>query len=174
MSNTPQTAFVPVELLRGALKSQYHAGLDMLRAAIEACPAELWSDTAHRNPFWSVAYHVLFYTHFYLHRHADEFRPWEKHRDESHRMGGGAPYTKEEVLAYLELCDGFVDPAVDALDPVSPESGFDWYPMSKLEHQLVNVRHLGHHAGQLIDRVRVARDEGVAWVGARSSRRIET
>lgn len=159
--------------LRASLKSQYHAGLEMLRRAIEACPDDLWTDARHHNPFWSVAYHVIFYTHFYLHRHADDFRPWEGHREEAHRMSGPGgtdtprltPFAKQEILDYLAHCDAFVDPAVDALDPAASESGFGWYPMSKIEHQMVNLRHLGHHTGQLIDRVRAATGEGVSWVG---------
>jgi hypothetical protein len=31
--------------------------------------------------------------------------------------------------------------AVDGFDLESSQSGFDWYRMSKLEHQLVNIRH---------------------------------
>ena len=33
------------------------------------------------------------------------------------------------------------------------------------EHQLVNLRHIQHHAAQLADRLRTARDHGVRWVG---------
>ena len=54
-----------------------------------------------------------------------------------------------------------IDDAVDALDLDSTESGFSWYHMSKLEHQFVNIRHIQHHAGQLIDRVRSAADVGI-------------
>ena len=32
------------EALRGALKSQYHAALAMLRESIERCPAEVWEN----------------------------------------------------------------------------------------------------------------------------------
>ena len=42
-----------------------------------------------------------------------------------------------------------VDAAVYRLDLTAPESGFYWYRMSKLEHHLVNLRHIQHHTGQL-------------------------
>jgi hypothetical protein len=88
------------------------------------------------------------------------------------------------VLEYWEFCDGMVDDAVDALDLDRAECGFSWYRMSKLEHQFVNIRHIQHHGGQLIDRVRSARhiqhhggqlidrvrsaaDVGIGWVAAR-------
>lgn len=183
MPDGSRSPAVPAAPLRASLKSQYHAGLEMLRLAIEACPDDLWTSPAHRNPFWRVAYHVLFYTHFYLESHADDFRPWERHRPEIQYMdqagpgdgaaggpgAGGAthfePYSKRDVLDYWETCDARVDAAVDALDLTAPESGFYWYAMSKLEHQMVNLRHLGHHTGQLYDRIRSATGRGVDWVG---------
>ena len=79
----------------------------------------------------------------------------------------GEPYTQAQVLEYWEFCDRMVDDDVDALDLDGTESGFSWYRMSKLEHQFVNIRHIQHHAAQLIDRVRSAADVGIRWVAAR-------
>jgi hypothetical protein len=59
-----------------------------------------------------------------------------------------------------------VDDAIDALDLHSPESGFSWYRVSKLEHQIVNIRHIQHGAAQLADRLRSAAGVGIDWVGA--------
>jgi hypothetical protein len=58
-----------------------------------------------------------------------------------------------------------VDAAVDALDLESGSSGFAWYPIPKLEHQLVNLRHIQHHTAQLADRLRAFADIGVSWRG---------
>ena len=82
----------------------------------------------------------------------------------SHRA---LPTRQSQVLEYGEFCDRMVDDAVDALDFDRTESGFSWYRMSKLEHQFVNIRHIQHHGGRLIDRVRSAADVGIRWVGAR-------
>ena len=60
-----------------------------------------------------------------------------------------------------------IDAGVDALDILAPESGFSWYRISKLEHQIINIRHIQHGAAQIADRVRAAADAGVDWVGAR-------
>jgi len=163
------------EALRKVLKSQYQAATAMLREAIERCPDELWCSAAHPNPFWHVAYHTLFYTHMYLQRSEAEFKPWEKHRPEYQYMGRlpspprrppkiGEPYSKTEVLEYAELCISMIGPAVDRLDLNQPESGFWWYRMSKLEHQLVNIRHIQHHAAQLIDRLGAIGRGGFEWV----------
>ena len=153
-------------MLRSVLKSQYHASLAMLREAIERCPPEEWLSTDHKNAFWQLSYHTLFFAHLYLQQDEAAFRLWEKHRGEGDGISG-EPYTQAQVLEYWEFCDRMVDDAVEALDLDRTESGFSWYRMSKLEHQLVNIRHIQHHGAQLIDRVRSAADIGVRWAAAR-------
>src|SRR5258707_10070780 len=64
-------------------------------------------------------------------------------------------YLAHLVLEYWEFCDRMIDDAVDALDLDGTESGFSW------EHQFVNIRHIQHHAAQLIDRVRSAANVGI-------------
>jgi hypothetical protein len=176
-----------MEMMRPVLKSQYHASLAMLRETIERCPEPLWSRGDYRNPFWRIAYHSLYYTHFYLQPNADSFRPWEHHQtgiqfmDDQERprqyasIGElphrpprtGKPYSKEEVLAYWKVCDSAVDGAVDALDMTNPDCGFFWYKVSKIEHQIISLRHLQHHMAQLGDRIRAATNTGIGWVGSR-------
>ncbi len=169
-----------IALLRTALKSQYHASLAMLRQAIEECPEDLWYSTDQVNAFWQTAYHTLFFAHLYLQPNAAAFRPWEKHqRNVQNDDGIGGPpdpksslplipdpYTKELVLEYWRVCDNMVDSAVDAFDPLSPESGFSWYKVTKLEHQIVNIRHIQHGAAHLAGRLRATLDVAVDWVGA--------
>lgn len=162
--------------LQAALKSQYHASLAMLLEAIDCCPAGLWTSDQHVNQFWHVAYHTLFYTHLYLQPSEADFVAWEHHRPGYNRFGTGpdapstlTPYLVEEVRAYCLHCQDMVDSAVDRLDLAAPESGFSWYRMPKLEHQLVNLRHLQHHTGQLADRLRQTADRGLRWVGGASA-----
>jgi hypothetical protein len=163
------------------LKSQYHASLAMLRDAIEQCPDDLWLDTAQKNAFWQIAYHVLFYTHLYLHEDEASFRPWAEHQrnvqypsalpgrpDVDPRLPPlPNPYSKSQVLELWRICDDMVDDAVDGFDLKRPECGFWWYKMSKLEHQLVNIRHIQHHTAQLMDRLRASANVGIRWVGTR-------
>ncbi|MHC4778746.1 MAG: DinB family protein [Planctomycetota bacterium] len=160
---------------RKNISSQYRASLKMLRKAVEACPAELWADEKYGNRFWHIAYHTLFYTHLYLQQEEADFVPWEKTRPNHQFMGPlpwpphdlpeiGEPYTKEELLQYCDLCHEQVGERLEALDPEGP-SGFEWIPMNKLELQFYNVRHVQHHAGQLIERLRTVTGKGVEWVG---------
>jgi len=169
--------------LRVALKSQYHAALAMLRDAVERFPQDRWTDDGSVNAPWQLAYHALFFTHLYLQPTHGDFQPWQGHQTGVQHEDGIAgpddpdsdlplipnPYTREQVLEYLAFCDQMVDGCVDALDLLSPQSGFHWYPIPKLEHQLVNLRHVAHHAAQLADRLRNQAGIGTPWVAARPS-----
>lgn len=168
------------QAVRAALKTQYHAALEMLRQAIEMCPEDLWLSGDHTTRSWQLAYHTLFFAHLYMQRDEYAFRPWKHHQANAQYPDGIAgpgdpkselpllpqPYTKEQVLDYCRFCRKSVDRTVDELDVLSPQSGFSWYRVSKLEHQIVNIRHIQHGAAQLADRVRTVADVGVDWVGA--------
>jgi hypothetical protein len=152
----------------------------MLGEAIERCPDHVWLSTDHSNAFWQIAYHTLFLTHMYLQRDEAAFRPWDQHQAAVQNPDGIAgppdpnstlplipkPYSKSQVLEYWTFSDQMIDDAVDKLDLENPHSGFSWYQMSKLEHQLVNLRHLQHHAAQLADRLRSTANVGIKWVGS--------
>lgn len=162
--------------IKPVLKSQYHASLSMLKQAIDCCPENLWSSSIYPNPFWHVAYHALFFLHMYLQSDSDSFRPWTKHRKDYEFMGLlpwpphnqpdiEEPYTKEQVMEYLQICEEMIDDAVEKLDLDAKDCGFWWYKMSKLEHQFVNIRHTQHHAAQLMDRLRQEAGVSVDWIG---------
>jgi DinB superfamily len=163
--------------VRSALKSQYHAALKTLHEVIEKCPEEMWNDPATRSaPFWRVVYHTLFYAHFYLQQTQETFRPWARHREEAqyissvpregHRPPKDCePFTRDDLLEYCNECDDMIDAGVDALDLSAAQCGFPWYEMPTLEHQIVNIRHIQHHAAALASRLRRSAGIGVSWVG---------
>ncbi|HLJ93513.1 MAG TPA: DinB family protein [Gemmataceae bacterium] len=163
--------------IRSALKSQYRAALKMLHEVIEKCPDGMWNDPAdHAAPFWRVAYHTLFYTHFYLQQTQEAFRPWARHCEEAefissvpwepHRPPKTCePFTRNDLLEYCNECLAMIDVGVDTLDLSAPQCGFPWYKMSVLEHQIVNIRHLQHHTAALASRLRREACIGIHWVG---------
>lgn len=147
----------------------------MFGQAVIQCPETLWVDAGYKNQFWHIAYHTLFYTHLYLQDSEKEFVPWRKHRIEYNFLGPlpwpphkepeiGEPYTKEEILEYLSVCQNEVREKVSTLI-LEATSGFQWLPFSKLELQFYNIRHIQHHAGQLCDRLRNRDGISVGWVG---------
>jgi hypothetical protein len=160
----------------GALTGQYRAGLTMLRDCIVKCPDDLWPAGTHPRAFWRIAYHVLFYTHFYAMPDHETFTPWPGHVNhaivlwEDDRLDGIPPvettYSQADVLKYLDWVMESIGGWVDALDLDATESGFPWYPIPKLDHQIVNVRHLGTHTGQLQELL-MARGIDTDWAGKR-------
>lgn len=155
--------------------AQFKAALKMLRGAVDACPDELWASNAFTNRYWHLAYHALFYTDFYSSPSAEHFRPWALHRQfqnflgqtpppDSHPVEVGEPYPKQTILDYLTEIEDRFEAKLTGINWEAP-SGFPWLPMNKLELQFYNLRHLQHHTGQLIERLRRETGNGVGWVG---------
>ncbi|MHB8636531.1 MAG: hypothetical protein ACYC96_08665 [Fimbriimonadaceae bacterium] len=155
--------------IRGALKGQYHAGLKMLRQCVERCPDTVWVAGEHPRTFWRIAYHGTFFTHLYLQQNEAAFRPWEKAVADADCLWESPPvieaYSKADMLDYIDLVDSQVDATVDALDLETSDSGFPWYPsIDKLGHELMNIRHLQGHVGQLSERL-MADGVDTDWAG---------
>lgn len=157
------------------ITSQYLAALEMLAQAISHCPQDLWADPGDKNQFWNTAYHALFYTHLYLQASEADFQPWEKHIEGLHHFDPlpesaleGAenkiPFSKEDLLAYLDFCRQVVRERVPATD-LQADSGFSWIPFNKLQLQFYNIRHIQHHTGELYERLGTRADIEVRWVG---------
>ncbi len=167
--------------IRDALKNQYHASLAMLGDAISHCPDELWTSRDDTNAFWQIAYHTLFFAHFYSQPDEGSFSPWQGHQTGSQYPDAipgppdpksdlpllPDPYTKAQILEYWRWCVAYIDDAIDAVDLFASDCGFPWYPIPKLEHLMVNLRHIQHGAAQLADRLRRTSDVGVDWAATR-------
>ncbi|MEO5911672.1 MAG: DinB family protein [Pelobium sp.] len=149
--------------MKKALISQYQSALNMLISGIEKCTEELWNDENSGNPYWRIVYHALYYTHFYTAKNPEEFKFWKHHIANYHQLGetsfDGYPivitriYTKAELQDYAESIYYNLDNLVQHLNP-KLNCEFDWLPMSELELHIYNIRHLQHHIGQLVDRLK--------------------
>lgn len=161
-----------------ALTGQLRAGLTMLRDCVEMCPDDLWEATVDKPPrtFWRIAYHAAFYTHFYLSQTQESFVPWEKHvrhavmtfADEGEELPPSETlYRQSDVVDYINFIFDKLPNLIEEIDFESPESGFPWYPnFPKLDHVLLNLRHLGVHVGQLQELL-FARGIEPGWVSRR-------
>lgn len=169
------------QTLQTILKSQYRAALATLRQTIERCPETIWFDTKHTNAFWQVAYHTLFFAHLYMLPNEAAYQPWKGHVKDAQYpdcipgppIEGSdlpllpEPYTKTQALEYCTFCEEQIDLVIDSIDLYSEESGFYWYKVPKLEHLIINLRHIQHGAAQLADRLRNEKDIATDWFGAR-------
>ncbi len=180
----------PMEV-KSALKEQYHAGLAMLAECVEKCPDDLWTHPNPRNgdgdrviyrAFWRIALHTAYFTHLYLGQNEEALKappeatairqrqdleamwhaPWDI---EPYELTEDAPESaKIEVKEYVSYVDSLVDATLDGLDLDSDESGFPWYKnINKLSHQLLNLRHLQGHVGQLSELL-MAKGIDIKWV----------
>jgi hypothetical protein len=132
----------------------------------------------HPRSFWRIAFHAAFFTHLYLGQDEDSFRPWPDRREGIHHALWALPsevepyelpveteiYLRSEMLGYIRFIDDIVDTTVERLDLDSNEPGFSWYKnIGKLSHQLMNLRHLQGHVGQLSERL-MAKGVDTDWV----------
>ena len=64
-----------MDFWRSAIRQQFHAAMDMLANAIDACPNTVWFDQG-RHEFWYLAFHTLFWVDLYLSEEdASRFHP---------------------------------------------------------------------------------------------------
>ena len=141
----------------------------MLRQCIERCPDDLWASGKNPRYFWRIAYHALFYTDLYMGQTEDAYKPWRKHVESATELYDEQPpmepYTKAESLEYLDQLMARVPTVADSLDLESEDTGFHWYKkMTKLDHELMNLRHLQGHVGQLSELL-MANGIDTEWIG---------
>lgn len=174
--------------LRTALKEQYHAGLAMLQQCVERCPNDLWSASRPTTDeerqidraCWRIAFHAAYFTHLYMGQNEASVQPWPDPRPDTKEMWGPpwslepyempvdtAPYSQDEILDYIDFIDKLVDSTVEGLDLETEDPGFCWYKrISKLSHELMNLRHIQGHIGQLSELL-MERGIDIDWIARR-------
>jgi len=151
-----------------ALWQQFGATIDMLENALLACPDShwtgiLWSDRSnHPLPpgaasFWYITYHTLFWLDLYLSGSHEGFVPPAPFTLAELDPAGvlpERPYTKDELHTYLlhlrKKCQATIAGLTD--EEARRLIDFPWTrgrPVSLLELQLYNMRHVQEHAAQL-------------------------
>lgn len=176
------------EGLKRALKEQYHAGLAMLAECVARCPDELWREGAPQRAYWRIAWHAAYFTHDYIVQDAAAFNASAADWPPAVRSALGVsatqqaidvepyelpdeatPLTRAELAEYLAYLRALVDPTIDGLDLDRADTGFPWYTgMSKLSHELMNLRHLQGHVGQLSELL-LAHGIDVDWTATATS-----
>lgn len=170
--------------IKAALTEQYHAGLAMLAECVEKCPDAVWIEGEYPRQFWRIVWHTLYFTHNYLVQTEADFNnsvaDWpaavrtalgvgenQKAVDvEPYELPNGVPVlSQQEMLGYIAYVRGLVDATVAHLDLDKANTGFSWYPnQNKLSHELMNLRHLQGHVGQLSERL-MAHEIDTDWIG---------
>src|SRR5947207_7631726 len=99
--------------LKSILWSQFGAAIDTLEQAIKACPDNVWSDSSKKPEwkddgvvgYWYLVFHTIFFLDYHFTEPGTTFVPPPPFGlDELDPAGllSDKPYTKEEVLGYLD------------------------------------------------------------------------
>lgn len=153
---------------RTALWMQFGAAIDVFENALRACPDALWRERLWSVPsddpmppefseFWYLGYHTLFWLDLYLSgRPEEEFTPpapfiWTEVEP---AVSPARPYTKEELLVYLEAMRHKCHTTLSALTDERARQivSYPWADgkaVNYLELLLYNMRHVQDHAAQL-------------------------
>ena len=142
---------------------------------MQTCPDELWDEPVADNPFWRVAYHGLFFVNLYLQPSEEDMELWEGCREGYQFLGptpwppheqpaADQPYTRAELLSFIEFLHAEVDRIVPTIDLSGP-SGFHWLPFDKMELQIYNIRHLQQHVGDLSTLLLTKKNLEIDWIG---------
>lgn len=157
------------------LISQYKASLGMLRQALEKIPDEQWNNEDYSNPNWQIAYHILWGTNFYLEANPEGYIPFENAIEGAESLGGSQDWenpekdviiegfhTKKELISFIRDIESNLRERIGRL-PLQENSGFEWYPFSRLELHINSIRHIQHHTAQIIERLKATGITGFAW-----------
>lgn len=148
--------------LKTSLWRQFGASIDYLAANIRACPDHLWLAPLYDDPhgvpafaqFWYRAYHTLFWLDLYLYGAEEGFAPPAPYaliEQDDGWLLPERPYTKDEVLAYLDYGREKCRETIESLtaETVQRRHVFGWGQCSFLELLIYNLRHVQEHAAQL-------------------------
>ena len=155
------------------LRSQYEAAFETLAKCIEHSPDSIWSGLVGNHRFDQSAFHALFFADLYLGEGIDEVKVQEFHQQHSEFEGyeeleSKKPtneYSKTFVNQYLDFCREKMNSAMrDSNEGVfARKASFPWLEMSRGELHVYNIRHLQHHAAQLVLRSRLDSDVDINW-----------
>lgn len=166
-----------LETWRELITGQYAAALCMLDSCIDRCPESAWDEPVGNLKFCQAAFHVLFFTDFYLEETAATIRDQDFHRQNADFFGDYEElewveqkqvYDRSLIKAYLQHCRSKSARVVaeETEQTLIARCGFERREFSRAELHVCSIRHLQHHTAQLNLRLRILTGDGVPWVGS--------
>ena len=166
-----------IETFKRLIASQFEASLCTLGHCVARCPADLWNAPVAKYPFCQTAFHTLFFADYYLGSDAESLRQQSFHLSNQRLFGDyeqlqqrepEALYDKSQIETYLDFCRGkaVATIAAENEEDLSAPARFARKNFSRAELHVYNIRHIQHHAAQLILRLRLDTDIDIPWIGA--------
>lgn len=155
-----------IATIKESLWSQLGASIDMLKDSILLCPDDDW-DTDRK--LWYQAFHVLFFTDYYLSLAPKTFTPPAPFTEsEFEDRMPERTYTKTELIEYLSHCRAKAKSLIENLTEQTIEarwvnsSGSMDYSIHEI--LIYNTRHIQHHVAQLNLHLRQRINDAPEWV----------
>jgi hypothetical protein len=122
----------------------------------------------------------LFYADYYLESAAERVQVQPFHQENRELFGDyeqlqdtepTAVYTRKQLQTYCQFCQEKVGRVLEAetVESLAFPSQFPRKDFSRAELHVYNIRHIQHHAAQLILRLRLDTDVDVPWYRSGSS-----
>lgn len=164
-----------LEIFKSSYLNQYLAALCTLKLCADNCPDSHWEGLVHGHKFCQAVFHTLFFTDVYLGPNLGDFREQPFHRENAKHFADYEEledrkpvrvYTREFIDRYIGHCRQKAERAinVETEESLAGASGFDWLKMTRAEIYPYNIRHIQHHAAQLILRMRIDGTYQAGWV----------
>jgi hypothetical protein len=165
-----------IETYKRLIAGQFEASLCTIGHCVGKCPNALWDRPVAKYPFCQVAFHTLFFTDFYLGPDAESLRRQPFHLQNSQLFGDyeqlqdrepESLYERSQIEAYLEFCRGKAAATIAAEtdETLCAPANFARRIFSRAELHVYSIRHIQHHAAQLIMRLRLDSDIDIPWIG---------
>lgn len=165
-----------IETTKQLLISQYEAALSTLSLCAKSCPDEHWQRPVVRYPFSQVVYHTLFFLDYYLGPNEDSFRQQPFHLENAEWFADyeqiqdrepTSTYERADIAKYFAHGRAKVSKTIDQETETSLAGpcNFARRDFSRAELHVYNIRHVQHHAAQLILKLRADEEIDIPWVG---------
>jgi DinB superfamily len=166
-----------LQTVKDLITNQFEAALSTLNACIDKCPEAAWNEPVVNLKFCQAAFHTLFYTDYYLGQTEEDFRKEPFHRENAHvfrdyeELEPRAPvllYEKPWIKTYLHYCRTRCRQviAAETAEMLAAKFKFPRKDFSRAEGHIYNIRHVQHHAAQLIMRLRLDFQAEFPWFGS--------
>ena len=164
-----------LELIKQTWLHQYEAALATLKLCCDHCPDEYWNQPVHRAQFCQAVFHTLFFADLYLGEDVESQRLQPFHLDNTAVFSGYEEledrlpentYSRAFLDLYFEHVHNKIKSTIEqeAPDRLAKRSGFPWLDVPRAEVHPYNIRHIQHHAAQLILRMRIDGIHESGWV----------
>ena len=166
-----------LETYRKTTLEQYKAAFLTLEMCIDKCPDSFWNEKVHENTFNQSVFHALFFGDLYLGLNPEVVEDQDFHRKNADTFAGyeelesnspAKSYEKAFTKSYLNHCVGKAESVMagETEESLKKQAGFSWMEFERAGVHPYNIRHIQHHAAQLILRLRQAEDLELQWFRA--------